>query len=104
MPEGMSVWEPQDGREPQYQIYIEGEVSHTGAFVHFAHHRFTEGRLSSEFGYFFLDDGIEGQVFGGNHSEKNTNDKTRPIWPKNNRNNFAMIMEISETVMVLDTS
>jgi hypothetical protein len=47
---------------------------------------------------------IEGQVFGGNHSEIGTNDQERPIWPRNDRNNFPMIVEISEAVMVLDTS
>jgi hypothetical protein len=46
----------------------------------------------------------EGQVFGGNHSEIGTNDQKRPIWPRNDRNNFLMIVEISEAVMVLDTS
>jgi hypothetical protein len=46
----------------------------------------------------------EGQVFGGNHSEIGTNDQKRPIWPRNDRNNFLRIVEISEAVMVLDTS
>jgi hypothetical protein len=46
----------------------------------------------------------EGQVFGGNHSEIGTNDQKRPIWPRNDRNNFLMIVEISEAVVVLDTS
>jgi hypothetical protein len=47
---------------------------------------------------------IEGQVLGGNHSEIGTNDQKRPIWPRNDRNNFLMIVEIAEAVMVLDTS
>jgi hypothetical protein len=46
----------------------------------------------------------EGQVFGGNHSEIGTNDQKRPIWPRNDQNNFPMIVEISEAVMVLNTS
>jgi hypothetical protein len=47
---------------------------------------------------------IEGQVFGGNHSEIGTNDQKSLIWPRNDRNNFLMIVEISQAVMVLDTS
>jgi hypothetical protein len=46
----------------------------------------------------------EGQVFGGNHSEIGTNNQRRPIWPRNDRNNFSMIVEISEAVMVLEMS
>jgi hypothetical protein len=46
----------------------------------------------------------EGQVFGGNHSKIGTNDQKRPIWPRNDRNNFPMIVEISQAVMVLETS
>jgi hypothetical protein len=45
-------------------------------------------------------DTSEGQVFGGNHSAIGTNDPKRPIWPRNDRNNFPMIVEISEAVMV----